>query len=623
MSTAKIRFSSDIIRRLGEELNPSPDKGILELVKNSYDADAKTCKVELINTDKPKGTIVVTDDGDGMTVDDIENGWLVLGRSVKSKSRLTRLGRIPAGSKGLGRLAALRMGSQALLCTRPHHEDTTENNLLIDWDEFDKAELVDDVVLTIEQSRRGKGSKKGSEIRIENLLHAVGRMDVKRLARELILLADPFGADPSGFKPELVAPEFEDLEKLVKNRYFEDAEFHLSASVDDKGQAKAAVKDWKGQTLYSAKHADLSAKRNGRAYSCPASSFNLWVFILNQPTFSTRNSTLLEVRNWLQEFGGVHFYHNGLRVAPYGNPGNDWLDINLRRAQSPEERPSTNTSIGRVDVTDRNEILIQKTDRSGFIEMEPFMEMKSFAYDAMEWMADRRMEEAEKRRSAARTSGPKKARKAKKDMESVIAGLPKKKQKEVADAFESYESTRDKETDHLQKDVQLYRTLSTAGITAATFAHESSGNPIKVISQSASAIERRGKKGYGEKYKELLEKPVNGIKKALQSLAVLGTATLKLLDHDKRRHSRVDLHGVIRNVLDTFEPFFEGRGVEVDPVFCSGEPYLKGSEAAIESIVTNLLNNSLVAFESHGVGDRKIRIVTSIEQEIWTLILDL
>ena len=61
MSKARIQFSTDIIRRLGEELNPSPDKSILELVKNSYDADALSCNIELINTDKPGGSGCVRD----------------------------------------------------------------------------------------------------------------------------------------------------------------------------------------------------------------------------------------------------------------------------------------------------------------------------------------------------------------------------------------------------------------------------------------------------------------------------------------------------------------------------------------------------------------------------------
>ena len=40
MSTEHLRFSTEMLRRLGEELNPHPDQGILELVRNAYDAEA-------------------------------------------------------------------------------------------------------------------------------------------------------------------------------------------------------------------------------------------------------------------------------------------------------------------------------------------------------------------------------------------------------------------------------------------------------------------------------------------------------------------------------------------------------------------------------------------------------
>src|SRR4051812_36920795 len=111
MSRARIRFAADILRRLGEELNPSPDQSVLELVKNAYDADAKMCRIELSSIDQAGGAVRIVDDGDGMDGEAIANGWLVLGRSRKSGRQTTRLGRTPVGSKGLGRLAALRMGS--------------------------------------------------------------------------------------------------------------------------------------------------------------------------------------------------------------------------------------------------------------------------------------------------------------------------------------------------------------------------------------------------------------------------------------------------------------------------------------------------------------------------------
>jgi len=619
MSTARIRFSADILRRLGEELNPHPDKGIVELAKNAYDADATRCRIELLGTDRAGGVIVVTDDGDGMTPAEIERGWLVLGSSSKDAARRTRLGRIPAGSKGLGRLAALRMGSSALLTTGPRTQPGDEYRLLIDWSAFDATDLVDDVNLNIDHAVRPPDAGSGTEIRIQGLRKGIQRMEVKRLARELILLADPFGGGPSGFAPSLVAPDFDDLAALVRNRYFDDAEYHLTARVDETGRATAAVVDWKGEPLFSAEHDALAPSGKSGGYSCPVARFDLWVFILNRDIFSTRTATVQEVREWLGEFGGVHVYHNGLRVMPYGNPGNDWLEMNLRRVRSPEERPGTNTSIGRIDVTDTSSRLAQKTDRSGYVEDEAFRELVRFAQGAMDWMANRRLELAERRRTSERGAVSQTSHKAGVDVRTAINDLPSAARRPLTAAFESYERSRNREAETLRKEVQLYRTLSTAGITAATFAHESSGNPIKVIRQSVDALERRGKDMPGDWYGTHFRRPVMGIQKAVNSLAVLGNATLRLLDHGKRRLSRVDLHDVVREVMDTFRPFLDGRHVTPAVRLCPGTPYVRGSSAAIESIVTNILSNSLTAFESAGTMDRRIEIETTVEDGRWRL----
>jgi len=78
-TSERLRFSTAILRLLGEELNPSPDQGILELIKNSYDADATQCTVELKGVHIKGGSIRLIDDGVGMTAGEIRNGWLIVG----------------------------------------------------------------------------------------------------------------------------------------------------------------------------------------------------------------------------------------------------------------------------------------------------------------------------------------------------------------------------------------------------------------------------------------------------------------------------------------------------------------------------------------------------------------
>lgn len=619
MSQAKIQFSTDILRRLGEELNPSLDQSILELVKNSFDADAMLCTVELSGIDKPGGTILVSDDGGGMDDEAIRSGWLVLGKSQKSSTQCTRLKRKPAGSKGLGRLAALRMGKTVTLTSRPHSEPGIEYTLEIDWGAFDAVTLVDEVKLTI---RRGESTdwKQGTDVLIGDLRGPLMRGDVSRLARSMILLADPFGDDQEGFKPVLKSPEFEEFEELVSRRYFDDAEYHLVAVVDGKGRASASVVDWKGSELFSAKHEDLTAARVGKSYGCPAGSFDLWEFNTQKPTFSARAGGRAAIKEWLDAFGGVHVYENGLRVNPYGNPGNDWLDMNLRRVRSPEEKPSTNNSIGRVKVADPALLLTQKTDRSGFIESNAFLELRQFATDALDWMARRRMSVAEDRRTRKRVKAPSKSRRAKKALELAIGEAPGGVRSVLEEAFRKYSIARDKEVKQLRKEIQLYRTLSTAGITAATFSHESAGNPLKVVATNAATMQWRGKKYFDKQlYEYYLEEPLEMIIKATEALKVLGKVALSLVDHEKRRQTKVRLHKTVMDVLKMFKPFLDDRKVDVESDFCQGDPYLRGSEAAVESILTNILNNSLAWFEDAKMHERKMIIRTRIQDSMLTL----
>ena len=89
-------------------------------------------------------------------------------------------------------------------------------------------------------------------------------------------------------------------------------------------------------------------------------------------------------------------------MHPYGDSGHDWLDMNLLRARNPEERPSTNNSIGRIMAPDPDQILTEKTDRTGFLESTAFIELRRFAIDALEWMARKRLAEREAQKQEAK-----------------------------------------------------------------------------------------------------------------------------------------------------------------------------------------------------------------------------
>ncbi len=573
--------------------------------------------MSLIRDENNLPRITVSDDGEGMNSADIVDGWLVLGSSKKTTGQVTALGRRPAGNKGLGRLAALRLGRQAHMTSRPSSSNS-RFEVHFDWDAFDRASTVDETTVVVAENTDHTDFR-GTLIEIGDLRKPIGRVEVKRLVRSLVLLSDPFGEDQNSFRPHLYAPEFADLTRVVEDHYFSEADYHLSAVLSE-GKLTAQVSDWRGNALYKAEHAELRVKANGSLYDAPNLHFDLWAFSLDGATFSTRSASLGEVKEWLRSFGGVHVYSNGLRVSPYGNAGNDWLEMNLARARNPEFRPSTNNSIGRVKVDDVEGVLVQNTNRSGFIESAEFDAIREAATDAMDWMARQRLNTAEQRRRTAVKENATAAQGTRQDVRQQIAEISdKQKKREVETAFAKYDKAREKETDSLRREVQLYRTLSTAGITSATFAHESNGNPLKVIAYSTNAIrfglQRDIKPAYEAKYAA----PIDSILNATASLNVLSAATLSLINPDKRRVAKVGLHSVIESVVATYQPFLTGRSVTVSLELAPGRPFVRGTDAALESVITNLINNSLSAFERINIPKRMIGISSRVLDGMWEL----
>ena len=75
----QFKVSAELKNILGRDLITSPNIAVLELVKNSYDAHAT--KVEITFGED---SLVIADNGKGMSLDDLKNKWLFVAYSAKS-----------------------------------------------------------------------------------------------------------------------------------------------------------------------------------------------------------------------------------------------------------------------------------------------------------------------------------------------------------------------------------------------------------------------------------------------------------------------------------------------------------------------------------------------------------
>lgn len=610
MSVEHFRFAPDVLSRLGEELVPHAEQGLIELVRNSYDADAVTCTVELTSD----GTVRVVDDGDGMDAASLANGFLVVGRSQKAASGFTRLHRRQVGDKGLGRLAALRLGRFVSVVTRPRAEPGSQYTMSIDWRAFDNARVVEAV--PIEIVRTTTKAKFGTTIEMRDLKMPLGRAQLRRLARGLLLLADPFSEVSNAFHPRLVAAEYEDLERRVKESYLGLSDYHLVASVNGEGRVKATVFDWHGTKVFQAR-ADAFA---GHRYKVPPATFELWTYLLGG-SFAGRGASTAEIRNWLEVVGGAHIYYRQLRVYPYGEPGHDWLDMNLLRVRSPEERPSTNNSVGKVVVEDPQALLLQKTDRSGFVENESFLELKHFCVDVLDWMASVRLQAAERRRAEERKRLPQETERARKRVADVIATLPPRKRPQFEQAYERLEAVQRRQAERLRQDLLLYRTLGTVGTTIALFAHEAPRS-LDQIRTMAQTIGVRTKRLIPAAEFVKLERPLHVILDSVNALQSFAQLPRRLLDQSRRRSGLLNVNESIGDVVDVFGDLATATKVNITCQLVDDDPKIHGTKAALDSVLANLISNSINAFISDSspkAEGRRIQIDTGLNDKRITI----
>lgn len=114
---AKIPFkvSARTARLIGRENIASSKGAIVELVKNSYDADSS---ISLIYFNKEKDELFIIDSGEGMTEQIIINHWMTIGTDNKANDIFTKTGRVKAGAKGIGRFALDKLGDKCEMLTK-------------------------------------------------------------------------------------------------------------------------------------------------------------------------------------------------------------------------------------------------------------------------------------------------------------------------------------------------------------------------------------------------------------------------------------------------------------------------------------------------------------------------
>jgi anti-sigma regulatory factor (Ser/Thr protein kinase) len=423
----RIRPSARLLNTIGKDLVKDKFASVVELVKNSYDADSPNSIVVIdYNVDEETLTISVSDKGDGMDLDTVVNKWLVPATSDKLERKMSPKGRALQGRKGIGRFSAAALGDVIYLNTRA--EKNKEVSLLLDLNDFSNDKLLEDIPIIIDQetSDREPGTRleiTKNNVSEEELNSTWSKKQRGNLIIELSKLLAPaemanvseslgYSRDDEAFAISVEFKGFPDQEnetiKIKPLGIINLFDYRIYGEIDSDGNARF---EFYNQNVKSLKPEIFTKKilledKSIQAYPGhisfdlrvfdrdPASIDDLIARGLKDP-LSNESVGKKKAREILDAYYGVSLFRGFFRIRPYGDKSFDWLGLDKERVQNPSMRIGHNQVIGFVGVQpEEKSRLEEKSARDGLVE--------NSYYEGLIFLIGYAMNQLEERRFAFR-----------------------------------------------------------------------------------------------------------------------------------------------------------------------------------------------------------------------------
>lgn len=675
---AKFTVDTHLFRELGELLVGRDSTALVELIKNSYDADARHVTVHGENLDKPGlGKIVITDNGSGMTKAQFEAGFLRIASRLKDQGerRSDHFGRRFTGAKGVGRLAAHKLARRLALESVPRDTDEDAVTATIDWDKIEAEETLEAVGKTdaveVVSRERENSEKHSTTIELTKLRRKWTPSERTRLFWEVGSFRPPavLTQPTDGIcdeKPILDEIEVNDVETPDGGKVDPGFAVELTgdfAAGEDYWQMIAEAANWIVEIDAKAgsekvRFNILPTKRCQRELKALGlEAPKRQIFTLEHPDpkegpffrarILVREGAMKksgEQKGWLGQQGGVRVYMEGFRVLPYGEPSDDWLEIDsdytrrdrtLRFLDVVDESPSDDSEgllqvrklnyFGGVFLTQANAGgLRMLVNREGFVPDANYDRIKKLVRVGIDLSVRRRaavrLPLREERRgdreaSAIQKGAANKQKEMKEAVEEAVSRAAK-----LAGEARSLAATGDvkrataliesaaKEfqegseiSDRLLTERSIMRILSGVGLQMASFVHEING-----LLGMAGAIEKACDRLQSDNsLPRDARKSVGGLRKSIGDLRrVIERQASYLTDitapDSRRRRARLRIRDRFEAALRLVGPAIDRR--EIDVNFKIDEEIKTPPMFAAEMTVvfSNLLSNAVKAAGSKG-----------------------
>ena len=661
-----IRPYARLLTMLGDQLIKNERIALVELIKNAYDADAERVEVRFEGfrddmTHDDTSRIVVRDDGAGMSLDTIRTRWMNPAApqkyldKQKGRSQTPGKHRVIQGEKGIGRFAVLKLGRVITVTTRQPDAEF-ETVLEYDFARFDddfvsehdrpKEIFLDEIAIDCRRAEPEKlpGAEHGTVIEIGRLKGEWNDDTIDKLRRDVSNLTDPVSrltrrevADrfeiaifcngqpraPATYDAESLKALIEDKAVLqIEGRFVSsDGAFSYRTGDDDN---TIGMRDPKitGLWIWRQRFGKAGRSAGGQmpmpfadaadaGFTCGDFAFQLYVFDFSRG-ISSRYTLNQAEKNRLKDHR-IYLYRDGVRVYPYGDPDDDWLNIDVTRGTGRAgDFFSNDQLVGWIDITQKdNPRLRDKTNREGLIEtggaardliflVQTFLSyVKQYPYA--------RYQQKQQQRSTARFVRDEVVARSLADLRQGLEDAGYDSQaRQVANVAAQYE----RERVHLTQRADTAEDLAGVGLSVEMASHD-----LMLLMRRAQDIAGRlagsvRAAGMGEvqEQADMLVGVLQQVMDGMQDVQVLFKSS-------RRRRKVLRIEQVLDRIQQIYAALLEQRGIRYRKVTTDSSPLTANTtDGVVMQVLINLFDNACYWLDTVDPGRREIRVTVDGRQ---------
>ena len=638
MSKVNFNVNAYTARLIGRENVATLNGAILELVKNTYDADASICILYYDDIDQ---CVYLMDNGCGMNKEVILKNWMTIGNSSKKKNYVSNKGRIQTGAKGIGRFALDRLADVCTMLTI-----NNKNKLLwkVDWRDFnDETNIteisadLDLVEMKPQDFLSGIHNKnvlklvnknfstctlfKVSNMRdlwsdkqldsIRNNLRSLIPMEISKIFKiyifnnlntieqaEILTDNNDFTYD---YKIDFEVKEDKGFIKINRN------EFDLLDQLDninkvliehdiepftdeDKKMFSGVEKEYVLST------AELTKNLIDRFLDSFDGTFyfsKINVDKKREKQYFYKNRSPKKINDI---FSGIKIYRDCFRVRPYGEFGTsnfDWLLLDSLKSQSPAAvtgkgkwKVRSGQMFGSVNISRSNVNLLDQSNREGIVETQEFKALREALTKIIRLFETDRQYVFRKLRSY-----------------NEIIDESERIEKEINE-----KAKKEAEIRNLEQEKNLLMILATTGIVTNTYIHEFKAQTQLLNNNVRTALVALRKNDF-----DICENALERAHEIRKSLNSWFEVTINAVSKDRRKRRTVDIVDYLKNYLKSWSGLLKnidikiGMDTEEKCIKFLCFPY------EIDTILSNLITNSITSFAKDDRLDKEITINLSKE----------